>query len=264
MAPRARCCAGGVRGSGAPDGPALDATGLETAQRKFERNSGLIDGSVGILAVFALMVAFVYRDGLIVLFAAWLIANMRMAALSAGWDAHLLGAGHSRRLVGDGARPDHRGFLHPDSCRLHAHVQARAEAGRDAADPRIRALVADSASGSRTATALSDLPPDHLGGGDCRRCVVVLPALPRYPVHESWMAMWYAAAHAVLLGIILSSNVYEIAAAALGVTTAAGSVNSITSAVFSSLLVAVAIAEHSYEARTAGTSGGSGWLAAYL
>ena len=67
-----------------------DAAGLETAQRKFERNSGLIDGSVGILAVFALMVAFVYRDGLIVLFAAWLIANMRMAALSAGWDAHLL------------------------------------------------------------------------------------------------------------------------------------------------------------------------------
>ncbi len=221
-----------------------DATGLETAQRKFERNSGLIDGSVGILAVFALMVAFVYRDGLIVLFAAWLIANMRMAALSAGWDAHLLEQAIPADWLGTV-----RGLTIAAFYTLTVAVFMRMfkRELKQVGTPWILGYAHWS---PIPLLAAALLLPYQTFLQIIWVAAIVGVALLCFLLYRvirftnSWMAMWYAAAHAVLLGIILSSNVYEIAAAALGVTTAAGSVNSITSAVFSSLLVAVAIAEH--------------------
>lgn len=53
---------------------------------EFERDSGLLDGGLGVLAAFILLTAIINRRVLYVVFAAWLMANMRMAAISAGWD----------------------------------------------------------------------------------------------------------------------------------------------------------------------------------
>jgi len=58
---------------------------------EFHRNSGLLDGGLIVLAVFVLMTAWINRQILYVLFAAWLVVTLRMSAISAGWDIQWLG-----------------------------------------------------------------------------------------------------------------------------------------------------------------------------
>lgn len=57
----------------------------------FHRKSGLLDGGMIVLALFVLITAAINRQRLYVLFAAWLILNLRVGALSAGWDIQWLG-----------------------------------------------------------------------------------------------------------------------------------------------------------------------------
>ena len=107
---------------------------LADSAQKFHRNSGLVDGGLLLLAMFMLMTALISREWIYVLFAAWLVANLRMAAISAGWD------GQWRRhggLGGAGPQLDHR--------LLHAHVLVAAPVavlelrhGRDQDDRRAR------------------------------------------------------------------------------------------------------------------------------
>ncbi len=66
------------------------ASQFALSERKFHRNSGLLDGGLIVLAMFVLMTALVSREWLYVLFAAWLVANLRVAAISAGWDTQWL------------------------------------------------------------------------------------------------------------------------------------------------------------------------------
>ena len=64
---------------------------LQVSAQEFHRKSGLLEGGILILAVFVLITALINRSGLYMLFAAWLVLNLRMGALSAGWDAQWLG-----------------------------------------------------------------------------------------------------------------------------------------------------------------------------
>ena len=57
---------------------------------------------------------------------------------------------------------------------------------------------------------------------------------------NSRVAIWYGAA----ISITLVASLYEVLAAALGIKGLIGSVNSVTAALSSSLLTALAIAEH--------------------
>ncbi len=63
---------------------------FELSARKFHRDSGLLDGGMIVLSLFVLLTAIINREWTYVLFAAWLIANLRLAALSAGWDTQWL------------------------------------------------------------------------------------------------------------------------------------------------------------------------------
>ncbi len=67
------------------------AADLEISALEFHRKSGLLDGGILLLAGFILITALINRNGLYVLFAAWLVMNLRMASLSAGWDSQWLG-----------------------------------------------------------------------------------------------------------------------------------------------------------------------------
>ena len=217
-----------------------DSENIGTAQKKFERNSGLIDGGVGILAVFALMVAIVYRDPLNVLFAAWLIANMRTAALSAGWDTHFV-----EHAIPAEWLPTVRAVSIAAFYTLTAAVFRRMFkeelklvpgqwALRYVEWSAIPLLVGAFLLPYRTflptlwlASAAGVLVMGYL-------CYRVLK------LARSWMAICYA----LSLAVILVSSIYEVAAAALGFRGALGSINSITAAVVSSLMAAIAIAEH--------------------
>jgi diguanylate cyclase (GGDEF)-like protein/PAS domain S-box-containing protein len=72
---------------------AVEWTPDELAQstRQFDRQSGLLDGGMIVLSLFVLITALINRQVLYLQFAGWLILNLRLAALSAGWDTQWLG-----------------------------------------------------------------------------------------------------------------------------------------------------------------------------
>ena len=67
------------------------AAQFELSIEQYHRKSGLLDGGMIVLALFVLITALINRRSLYVLFSAWLILNLRVGALSAGWDAQWLG-----------------------------------------------------------------------------------------------------------------------------------------------------------------------------
>ncbi len=58
---------------------------------RFHRQSGVLDGGMIVLALFVLIIAIIQRQPLYVVFAGWLILNLRIGALTAGWDIQWLG-----------------------------------------------------------------------------------------------------------------------------------------------------------------------------
>ncbi|MGZ8289073.1 MAG: putative bifunctional diguanylate cyclase/phosphodiesterase [Telluria sp.] len=64
---------------------------LARSVEQYHRKSGLLDGGMIVLTLFVLTTALINRQSLYVLFAGWLIMNLRVGALSAGWDTQWLG-----------------------------------------------------------------------------------------------------------------------------------------------------------------------------
>ncbi|MFN4115868.1 MAG: 7TM diverse intracellular signaling domain-containing protein, partial [Inhella sp.] len=64
---------------------------LHLAEERFSRESGWLDGGLIMLALFLFITAMINRNGAYVLFAAWMLLNLRMAALSTGADVQWLG-----------------------------------------------------------------------------------------------------------------------------------------------------------------------------
>jgi diguanylate cyclase (GGDEF)-like protein len=58
---------------------------------QYHRKSGLLDGGMIVLALFVLIIAAVYRQMLYLVFAGWLILNLRIGSMLAGWDVQWLG-----------------------------------------------------------------------------------------------------------------------------------------------------------------------------
>ncbi|MCK9380082.1 MAG: EAL domain-containing protein [Sulfuritalea sp.] len=70
---------------------AWTAADFDQALRSFATDMGLLEGGLTVLAVFMLLAALVNREPLYVVFAAWLIVNARLGANSTGWDMVWLG-----------------------------------------------------------------------------------------------------------------------------------------------------------------------------
>lgn len=64
---------------------------LHRAEERFSRESGWLDGGLVMLALFLFVTALINRNGGYVLFAVWMLLNLRMAALSSGADVQWLG-----------------------------------------------------------------------------------------------------------------------------------------------------------------------------
>jgi diguanylate cyclase (GGDEF)-like protein len=64
---------------------------FDQSVENYHRKSGLLDGGMIVLALFVLLTALINRQPLYVLFSGWLILNLRIAGLSAGWDTQWLG-----------------------------------------------------------------------------------------------------------------------------------------------------------------------------
>jgi len=68
-----------------------DRTEYESAENAFHRDSGLLEGGLVILAIFVFLTALINREVIYIIFAGWLIVNLRLAALSVGMDAMWMG-----------------------------------------------------------------------------------------------------------------------------------------------------------------------------
>jgi diguanylate cyclase (GGDEF)-like protein/PAS domain S-box-containing protein len=67
------------------------ASQMALSTEQFHRQSGLLDGGMIVLSLFILITAIINRQILYLQFAGWLILNLRVGALSAGWDIQWLG-----------------------------------------------------------------------------------------------------------------------------------------------------------------------------
>lgn len=88
---RSAVCKGEFMGPAVVSARQWSTDGLNLSIRYDERQSGLLDGGIIVLALFVFTIAIVNKQPVYVLFAGWLVLNLRIAALSAGWDIQWLG-----------------------------------------------------------------------------------------------------------------------------------------------------------------------------
>jgi len=210
------------------------------SEAHFHRKSGLLDGGLAVLAVFVLMIALINREKLYVLFAVWLCLNLRVGALSAGWDVQWLG----QRVPEDWLLP-----MRTVTIALYALVTLelyinlfREQIPRT---PFARALTVTHWMCVPLLAAAIALPFRQflpvmwvlVGAG---LLVMVMSLMGILSRTRSKVAFWLVTA----FGVMFMSSLSEVIAAALGLRDFVGVVNSVTAALASSVLAALAVAEH--------------------
>ncbi|MDP2679899.1 MAG: EAL domain-containing protein [Rhodoferax sp.] len=215
------------------------ANDLQLSAQEFHRKSGLLDGGIIVLAIFVLITALINKNSLYLLFAAWLLVNLRMGALSAGWDTQWLGNMVPYDWLLQGRMVTitlyyvltltlFTSLFREDLVQIGHGVLVRVFQWTC-----FPLLILSSFLPS--ASYLPIFWP-VTGIGIAMVAYFLFRILQKT---RSRVAMWYSAA----ISITLVASLYEVLAAALGIKGLIGSVNSVTAALSSSLLTALAIAE---------------------
>lgn len=212
---------------------------LAVLEQRFHRDAGWLDGGLLILSLFTLVAGLLNRERNYLIFAAWLVINQRMAALSGGWDYQWLG----QLIPADWLTP-----LRQITLALYSTATVvlfrflfEADLQRTRMLGWVRAVVLACVP---VLIAAAVLPYRHflpviwsataLGVCILGYALAVILVRTRSPV-----AMWYAGS----MAIALAASLYEVIAAALGLKGLIGTINSVTAALASSLLASLAIAE---------------------
>ncbi len=212
---------------------------FELAAQQFHRDSGLLDGGLIVLSLFVLLTAVINREWIYVLFAAWLMTNLRLAALSAGWDTQWLG--HSippefvllTRKLSIAAYYLLTYTLFSTLFRENLKQVGHSWLLRLAAWSCVPLLV------SAVILPYSKFLP-YMWMTAALGAVVLAFFLARIVlITGSRVAIWYSAS----FGTALFASLYEVIAAALGTKVLTNAINSVTAALASSLMAALAIAE---------------------
>lgn len=212
---------------------------FDLSVQKFHRNAGLLDGGLIVLAVFVLVTAIINREWMYVLFAAWLVASLRLGALSAGWDLQWL----ERRIPPEWLLPMRQ--LTIAAYYTLTYALFRRLFGEDLRQVSHVRLLGVAQWTCLMIIGYAVLLPFRwflpaMWMTAAVGVLVLLYLLLRILLEtRSRVAMWYGAS----LGIAVFSNLYEVISAALGFKGLIGTVNSVTAALASSLLAAFAIAE---------------------
>ena len=212
---------------------------FDLSVEQYHRKSGLLDGGMIVLALFVLLTALINRQSLYVLFAGWLILNLRVAALSAGWDIQWLGQtvpadwlllsrSVTITLYGISTLTLYQNLLREslDDLRYAAPMRVM----QWLCLPMLMAAV---------------VVPYHVYLPmlwvicTCCLSLMTIGLFKVIVVSRNRVASWFAASFALTFVASLS----EVLAAALGMREMIGVVNSVTAALASSLLAALAVAE---------------------
>lgn len=228
-------------------GPARMSANISTVDRfelssyKFHRNSGLLDGGLIMLSLFVLLAAIVNREWLYVLFAVWLATNLRMAALSAGWDTQWLEYAIPQEWFVP-MRKLTTATYYVTTLTLFARLfseEIKQEKYRYVVFFRLSLWLSIPLLLAALAVSYSNYLP-VLWGITTYTIGTTFFLLFRFAIfNRSKTAMWYSAG----IAIALIASLNEVLAAAFDYRSYIGSVNSVTAALSSSLLSAIAIAE---------------------
>jgi len=207
--------------------------------QQFHRKSGLLDGGMIVLSLFILITALINRQLLYLLFAVWLTLNLRVGAISAGYDIQWLG----QELPQDWLAPSRAittALYGIATMTLYMKLFGAELVRTRLATPLRAAQV----------LCLALLPMAILmpfGIYLPAMWLLVAPGLALMTLglfgvmrhNQARVAMWFAASFAVTF----LSTLAEVISAALGLREMLGVVNSVTAALASSLLAALAVAE---------------------
>ena len=216
-----------------------NAADLESRKLQFHRGSGLLEGGILTLALFTLIAGLVNRNRTYLLLAAWLVLNLRMAALSMGWDTQWLG---------QTVPPSWLLTLRPLTLALYYAVTFTLFVSllHDELDRVGGAFLTTAIKWSCLPLLLLALSLPYTQFlpiiwllASIGLCALLFLLAKIFLRTHSRVAVWYAAA----ISVALFANLLEVAAAALGLKGLVVAFNSVTAALASSLLASLAIAE---------------------
>lgn len=218
---------------------AWKAADFDLATRAFAADMGLLEGGLTILAIFMLLAAMVNREPVYVAFAGWLIVSTRVGAISAGWDTVWLG--HQVPVVWlDGLRK----FVLASNFALTAFLFTRlfkedlAKVGHRGPVRILELLYLPMFLAALLLPYRHFIPLLWLGSF-IGYGIIVFYLGSILLVSRSRIAMWFAAS----LVVTAAAGFAEVIKAMFGLPGAMPYVNSVTAALSSGLLVAMALAE---------------------
>jgi len=212
---------------------------LEKSALAFHRSAGLLEGGLLTLAVFYLMAAAINREGRYVVFAAWLIGNLRLGALSMGSDIQWL-----ERAISPEWLPTVRQLSMATYYFLTYTLFSqffRSELGRIGYGWLLRVVLYNGVLLFALALILpySTFLPVMWGLVAIGASGVVFFLTRLLIIVRSRIALWYSLA----LTLVLIATFGEIITAAFRTESVSGVLNSVTAALAASLMTAVAFAE---------------------
>ena len=218
---------------------------LEITTLDFQQEVSLITGGLLTLAIFVFVTAIINREWTYVIFAAWLVGNLRLSANAVGFDAEWMG-----RLI----PPEHIALLRQFTFAAYYVLTTTLFVElfrRELREIGLRwSLQAVRYGGWVLMVAAFALNYTHfipvLWASACFGILVLTYFLVRLVIKaRSRTVLWYVASMAIVLFATLS----QVIAAALGLKALAGGLSPVVTALSSSMLCAFAIAEHVREER---------------
>jgi diguanylate cyclase (GGDEF)-like protein len=212
---------------------------LKGINDSYHRRAGLLEGGLATLATFVLITAIINRDWVYVLFATWLFGNLRLGAISMGWDDQWFGF----------AIPDQwvsliRKITVPVYYILtYALFQALFKADlKRVGHERLLRVVQWLGALLLVASVVLSVPrflPFMWITVSIGIAVIIFILARLLVVAPSRTVIWYSGA----LAVALTATFGEVASAVLEKTSVFPTLNSVTAALASSLMAALAIAE---------------------
>jgi len=207
--------------------------------KQYHRKSGLLDGGMIVLALFILITALINRQPVYVMFAGWLILNLRVGALSAGWDIQWLGQAvpsdwllRSRAVTftmyGIATLTLYQALLKDHLAEMRYVVPMRVM--QWLCMPMLAAAIL---------VPYGMYLPLMWGILACCFSLMTIGLFKIIIESRTRVAAWFAASFAVTF----MASLAEVASAAFGMRELLGVINSVTAALASSLLAALAVAE---------------------
>ncbi len=212
---------------------------LHLSEIDFEENSALITGGLLTLAVFVFVTALINREWAYVLFAVWLVGNLRMCANAMGWDM----AWVDRAIAPDWIAPVRQltfaayymttGALFGELFRRELRRSGYIWLYRAAQWAGVALLA------GALVLSYQRFIPALWGIGCFGICTLIFLLVQFLRAARSRTVMWYVASLAVVLGSTLS----EVFGAVLGIPVLAAGFSPVLAALTSSMMAAFAIAE---------------------